>query len=134
MRLAFVLAIGCLAVAHGSTELDQPYDLGAPPCELLSSADIDVLSFQGDSRDYGGGVQEKEIELQVADEDPSSMDYNINAEEQVQAHDTSEFGGASQLVQCRVTHVPTHRSTLETLSEDMVAGGSRRNCCICICQ
>merc|ERR1711998_32946 len=62
-RLAFALAVGCLAIAHGSSELEDPYDLG-------------------DSNDYGAGLKEKEMELQAVQEDPSMSQYNINAGDQ----------------------------------------------------
>lgn len=63
MRLALALTIGCLAVAHGSSEMESPYELG-------------------DSNDYGAGLKEKEFELQAAQDDPSVTSFHIDAESQ----------------------------------------------------
>jgi len=62
-RVAFALALACLAIAHGASELEAPYDLG-------------------DSNDFGAGLKEKEMEVQAADEDPSLTSFNIDADTQ----------------------------------------------------
>merc|ERR1712100_233395 len=64
MRVVVFLAVGCLAITNGSTE------------EHASVHDL------GDSVDYDAGFEEKQIEQQVQEEDPSLVHYDINAKDQ----------------------------------------------------
>merc|ERR1712146_367995 len=64
MRVAVALALGCLAIAHGSTELDNSvYDIG-------------------ETGDLSASLKEREIEDQVAQEDPSLAHFDINSRDQ----------------------------------------------------
>merc|ERR1712070_10146 len=62
VRVLAILAIGCFAIAHGSTE-QEVFDLG-------------------ETGDVGAEAKEKQIEMDVQQEDPSLAQYDIDAADQ----------------------------------------------------
>merc|ERR1712139_3240 len=70
VRVAALLAIGCFAIAHGSTE-QEVFNLG-------------------EAGDLGAEAKEQQIEADVQQEDPSLAEYDINASDQ-----EDRIGGAS---------------------------------------
>merc|ERR1711988_1951238 len=83
VRVLAVLAIGCFAIAHGSTE-QEVFDLG-------------------ETGDVGAEAKEKQIEMDVQQEDPSLAQYDLDAADQ-----EDRIGGSVTEFES-VDDEPTHR-------------------------